>query len=50
MLGMLTFTWVASRFNRRTAFFASFAFCLVVVGVRVLLAQDGSRTCTGCCR
>ncbi len=31
MLGMLTFTWVASRFNRRTAFFASFAFCGVVV-------------------
>ena len=31
MLGMLTFTWVASRFNRRTAFFASFAFCGIVV-------------------
>jgi MFS family permease len=31
MLGMLAFTWVASRFNRRTAFFASFAFCLVAV-------------------
>lgn len=31
MLGMLTFTWVASRFNRRTAFFLSFSFCLVAV-------------------
>ncbi|NLH40534.1 MAG: MFS transporter [Planctomycetes bacterium] len=31
MLGMLTFTWLASRFNRRTAFFLSFAFCLVTV-------------------
>jgi len=31
MLGMLTFTWVASRFNRRTAFFLAFSFCLVVV-------------------
>jgi len=31
MLGMLTFTWVASRFNRRTAFFLAFAFCLVTV-------------------
>jgi len=31
MLGMLTFTWVASRFNRRTAFLLAFSFCLVVV-------------------
>ncbi|MCX5645052.1 MAG: MFS transporter [Phycisphaerae bacterium] len=31
MLGMLTFTWVASRFNRRTAFFLAFSFCLVIV-------------------
>jgi len=31
MLGMLAFTWVASRFNRRTAFFGAFSFCLVVV-------------------
>jgi MFS family permease len=31
MLGMLAFTWVASRLNRRTAFLGAFAFCLVVV-------------------
>jgi MFS family permease len=31
MLGMLTFTWVASRFNRRTAFFLSFVFCGIAV-------------------
>lgn len=31
MLGMLSFTWVASRLNRRTAFLLSFSFCLVVV-------------------
>ena len=41
MLGMLAFTWVASRFNRRTAFFASFAFCWDRGRVRVLLAQAG---------
>jgi MFS family permease len=31
MLGMLAFTWVASRFNRRMAFFLAFSFCLVAV-------------------
>jgi MFS family permease len=31
MLGMLAFTWAASRFNRRTAFFGAFTFCLVAV-------------------
>ncbi|MCX6906128.1 MAG: MFS transporter, partial [Verrucomicrobia bacterium] len=31
LLGMLTFTFVASRFNRRTAFLGAFLFCLVSV-------------------
>ena len=31
MLGMLTFTWVASKFNRRTAFLLAFSSGLVVV-------------------
>jgi hypothetical protein len=31
MLGMLTFTWIASRFNRRTAFFLAFSSGLIVV-------------------
>jgi MFS family permease len=31
MLGTLAFTWLASRFNRRTAFLLAFSFCLVVV-------------------
>jgi MFS family permease len=31
MLGMLAFTWAASRFNRRTAFLGAFTFCLVAV-------------------
>ena len=31
MLGMLAFTWVASRFTRRMAFLLSFSSCLIVV-------------------
>jgi MFS family permease len=31
LLGMLAFTFIASRFNRRTAFLGAFVFCLVAV-------------------
>jgi len=37
MLGMLTLTWVASRFNRRTVFFLVFSFCLAVVAFAMCL-------------
>lgn len=32
LVGMFVFTFVAARFNRRTAFFLAFLFCLVSVG------------------